>query len=70
MATLLALTESNRYYSNHACHTQLVIKVTYNKRSDANNVCNLEPSFSLALLAVRESNPNKATMPAIRWLEW
>lgn len=29
MATLLALTESNRYYSNHACHTQLVSKVTY-----------------------------------------
>lgn len=30
----------------------------------------LEPSFNLAQLAVKESNPNKATMPAIRWLEW
>lgn len=46
MATLLALTESNRYYSNRACHTQLVIKVTYNKRSNANNVCNLELSLT------------------------
>lgn len=46
MATLLALVESNHHKSNHACHTQLVIKVTYNKRSDANNVCNLELSLT------------------------